>query len=150
MSDRREKEPDPASGLMGEGREVWRIIKVFFDGLNAHDPDAFARVFTPDADFVTITGASQRGIDEIVEGHRQVWATLYQESQVNAVPMSIRYLRPDVAVARMASEIIYGGGQERRTATPMMVLVKERTGWAITAVQNTLVSGPPVIPDGNQ
>lgn len=64
--------------------------------------------------------------------------------------MSIRYLRPDVAVVRMASEIVYGRGQERRTATPMMVLVKEPTGWAITAVQNTLVSGPLVIPVGNR
>jgi uncharacterized protein (TIGR02246 family) len=152
MSDRRQEEggAGAARGLTGEDWEVWRIVEDHYDALNAHDMDAYARVFTPDADFVTVSGASQRGIGEIVEGHRQVWAAHYRDSHVSVVPVSIRYLRPDVAVVRMNTEIVYGSGQERRTATPMMVLVKEPTGWVITAVQNTLVSGPSVIPVGNR
>ncbi len=44
-----------------ELRDVWRIAEDHYDALNAHDIDAYARAFTPDADFVTISGASQRG-----------------------------------------------------------------------------------------
>ena len=117
MSDRRQEEggAGAARELTGEDREVWRIVENHYDALNAHDMDAYAREFTPDADFVTVSGASQPGIGEIVEGHRQMWAAHYRDSQVSVVPVSIRYRRAASSPRRTA-------GQHPSSATVMRML----------------------------
>jgi hypothetical protein len=64
--------------------------------------------------------------------------------------ITVRLLRPDVAIARATSEITYNAGMDRRTSTPLFVLTKSGGQWLIVAVQNTLTSAPSVQPIGNR
>jgi hypothetical protein len=62
--------------------------------------------------------------------------------------VAVRFLRPEVALVRVATKRTENEGKEMRTSFPMFVLTKEGKIWLIDAVQNTLTSGPPVTPAG--
>jgi len=62
---------------------VRRVVQEHYEALDGHDWDTYNRVFSDDAEFVTITGDRQQGIDQIVEGHRSVWSmTGYKDSSL--------------------------------------------------------------------
>jgi uncharacterized protein (TIGR02246 family) len=125
-----------------------RVIAGFAEAINRGDAKAFGALFTEDADFVVITGKYLKGRNEIVTYHAGLFTGAFQGSHLDVTSVAIRFLRPDVAVARVATKRTENGGKEMRTSFPMLVLTKHGEAWLITAVQNTLTSGPPVPPVG--
>jgi uncharacterized protein (TIGR02246 family) len=113
------------------------------------DAKAFAALFAEDADFVVITGKYLKGRDEIVTYHARLFTDDFQGSPLDVTSVAIRFLRTDLAVARVTTKRTENGGREMRTSFPMFVLTKQGESWVIAAVQNTLTSGPPVPPVGS-
>ena len=124
------------------------IIRGVEDAWNAHDGKAFAAPFAADADYVIVNGGYIRGRDAIEKGHVDLFSTLYKESHNVATIKSVRFLRPDVAVAHVEWKLEFKAGGETRKGHAMntMVFTKENGKWSIAAFQNTPVQaqgGPP-------
>ena len=128
-----------------EEQAVRKVIAEFAEAINQGDTKAFAALFTDDADFVVITGKYLKGRNDILTYHSGLFTGGFQGSHLDVTSVSIRFLCPDVAVARVATKRTENGGKEMRTSFPMFVLTKQRQSWLIAAVQNTLTSGPPFL-----
>ena len=131
-----------------EEQAVRRVVADFAEAINRGDAKAFAALFAEDADFVVITGKYLKGRNEIVTYHARLFTDEFQGSHLDVTSVAVRFLRTDVAVARVATKRTENGGKEMRTSFPMFVLTKQGESWLIAAVQNTLTSGPPVPPVG--
>jgi uncharacterized protein (TIGR02246 family) len=127
------------------------IVQSVQDGWNAHDGKAFAAPFTADADYVIVNGDYIKGRDAIEKGHTQIFSTIYKDSRNAATVRSVRFIRPDVAVAHVEWNLEYsmGGGTRKGHAINTMVLTKEGGKWGIAVFQNTPIQpqdGPPPPP----
>jgi uncharacterized protein (TIGR02246 family) len=131
-----------------EEQAVGKVVADFAEAVNRSDAKAFAALFTVDADFVVITGKYLKGRNEIATYHAGLFTGDFQGSHLEVTSVAVRFLRPDVAVARVATKRTENEGKEMRTSFPMFVLTKQGESWLIAAVQNTLTSGPPVTPAG--
>jgi uncharacterized protein (TIGR02246 family) len=130
-----------------EEQAVRKAVADFAEAINRGDAKAFAALFTDDADFVVITGEYLKGRNEIVTYHSGLFTSGFQGSHLDVTSVAIRFLSPDVAVARVATKRTENG-KEMRTSFPMFVLTKQSKSWLIAAAQNTLTSGPPIPPVG--
>ena len=79
-------------------------------GWNAGDGDAFAAPFAADADYVVVDGAYIRGRPVIAAGHRHLLSTVYRGSENRGTVEAIRFLHPDVAVARVRWRLRFDDG----------------------------------------
>jgi uncharacterized protein (TIGR02246 family) len=118
------------------------------DAWNAHDGKAFAAPFAADADYVVVNGLYIKGREVIERGHAQLFSTIYKESRNVATIKSVRFIRPDVAVAHVEWNLEFKAGGEARKAraTNTMIFTRENGRWSIAAFQNTPIQtqdGPP-------
>jgi uncharacterized protein (TIGR02246 family) len=116
---------------------IRQIVKQLEDGWNARDGKAFAAPFAEDADYVVVNGSKLRGKDAIGQGHANIFATIYKESHNSGTARSVRFLRPDVAVAHVEWNLEIAPGGENSKAISTLVLTKEAGKWSIAAFQNT-------------
>ena len=133
-----------------EEEAIRKVITDFVEAINRSDIKAFSALFTDDADFVVITGKYLKGRNEIVTYHAALFSGFFKGSHLDITSVAVRFLRPDVAVARVATKRTEDEGKEIRTSFPMFVLAMQGQKWLIAAVQNTLTSGPAVPPVGAQ
>lgn len=115
------------------------LVQTFVDGWNTADGTACARPFAADADFTAITGLRIRGRDMIAKGHQEILSTVYRGSQNSARVESIRFLRPDVAVADVTFRFV---GDVRPVglegSSCGLVCTKEGDAWSIVVFRNMI------------
>jgi uncharacterized protein (TIGR02246 family) len=120
------------------------LVQTFVDGWNAGDGATCARGFAADADFIAITGLKAKGRDAIAKGHDEILSTLYRGSRNSAKVESIRFLRPDVAVADVTFRFV---GDVRpfdlEQTSCGLVCTKEDGGWSIVVFRNMIPFGRP-------
>jgi uncharacterized protein (TIGR02246 family) len=126
---------------------VGAVVRGFEEAWNRHDMDAFARLFAEDADFVNVIGARWIGRPAIKEAHQATHATMFKNSHLKIGETSVRFLKPDVAVARSVWELQghtnpAGEAQAPRRGILTNVLVKREPGWQIVVAQNTDIVVP--------
>jgi uncharacterized protein (TIGR02246 family) len=116
----------PALGraTAGDERAIRNVITNFADICNRQDVQAFGDLFSDHADFVVITGKHLKGRDEIQKYHGELMKSGYAGSYLVWNPVDVRFLRPDVAVAHVSTEISFNEGKEKRTSFVTLVLVK--------------------------
>jgi len=120
------------------------LVQTFVNGWNASDGTALARPFAVDADFTAITGLKAKGREVIAKGHNEILATLYRGSVNSAKVDSIRFLRPDVAVADVTFRFvgdIRPFGLEKTSCG--MVCTKDNGTWSIGVFRNMIPFGRP-------
>jgi uncharacterized protein (TIGR02246 family) len=120
------------------------LVQTFIDGWNAADAAALTRPFTPDADFTAITGMKGKGRDVIAKGHAEILATLYRGSVNSAKVESIRFLRPDVAVADVTFRFVGDlrpFGLEHTSCG--IVCTKNEGMWSIAVFRNMVLFSRP-------
>ncbi len=120
------------------------LVQAFVDGWNAADGSALAVPFAADADFTAITGLKAKGREFIAKGHDEILATIYRGSVNSAKVESIRFLRPDVAVADVTFRFVgdfQPFGLERTSCG--MVCTKENEAWSIAVFRNMVPFGRP-------
>lgn len=128
----------------GDEAKIRQIVQQVQNAWNAHDGKAFAAVFATDADYVVVNGTYVKGREAIEKGHTQIFATIYKDSRNAATVKSVRFLRPDVAVAHVEWNLEWRVGAEAKKSRALntMVLTKDAEGWSIAVFQNTPVQGP--------
>ena len=117
---------------------VFIVLLAFTTIMNAQEQSgeqAVRRVVADFAgeDFVVITGKYLKGRNKIVTYHARLFTDDFQDSHLDVTSVAIRFLRTDVAVARVATKRTENGGKEMRTSFPMFVLTKQGESWLIAA-----------------
>ncbi len=128
-----------AQGAGKDEEAIKQIVRQLQDGWNAHDGKAFAAPFAEDADYVIVNGMKIKGREEIEKGHAGIFSTVYKESNNVATLKSVRFLRPDVAVAHVEWNLEVKPGGEKAKAMNSLVLTRDGGKWSIAAFHNTPV-----------
>jgi uncharacterized protein (TIGR02246 family) len=123
------------------------VVHGFEDAWNRHDMDAFAKLFATDADFVNVVGMQWVGREAIKHHHAASHATIFKTSTLTIGDTTVRFLKPDVAIARSAwtlSGMTSENGQmaPMRTGILTHVLLRTDGHWLIVASQNTDIAKP--------
>ena len=118
------------------------VVQSVENAWNAGDGDAFAAPFAEDADYVIVDGRYVKGRETIAAGHRRLFDTVYKGSNNTFTIEGIRFVRPDVALARVRAHLKlppgYPGPQEAQ-ARSTWVLAREDGQWQVVSFQNTPV-----------
>ena len=114
------------------------------EAFNRRDAKAWARFCTPDAQLVTVRGESMQGIGAIEKGLATVFETRARRAMLETLDISVRFIRPDVALAHVTNEMHGLLSPEGQTLAPhrelsIRVLVKDQGVWRITAFHNTML-----------
>jgi uncharacterized protein (TIGR02246 family) len=124
------------------------VVRRIIDAWNRHDMDAFANLFTEDADFVNVRGVRWIGRHAIREAHAASHATIFRSSQLSLRESSVRFLRPDIAVARSVTEVtgqVNASGEvlPPRSAMLTLIMMNMEGMWMIVVAQNTDIVAVP-------
>jgi uncharacterized protein (TIGR02246 family) len=142
---------DPAA----DEAAVRALVAQLEAGWNAGDGDAFAAPFAADADYVVVDGAYISGRAVIAAGHRHILSTVYRGSANRGTVEALRFLRPDVAVARVRWHLRFdaGAGPQEAESRCQVVATRGPGGWELAVFQNTPVvarAGDLAAPPGSQ
>jgi uncharacterized protein (TIGR02246 family) len=114
------------------------------EAFNTHDAKSWASVCTPDARLVTVRGESMNGAAAIEQGLASIFSTRGRNSRLRTLDVSIRFIRPDVAIAHVTNEMsgvvsASGDVQPPHTELSIRVVVKDAGAWKVTAFHNVIV-----------
>lgn len=104
------------------------------------DIDAFAALFTADADLVHGNGMVDEGREAIVRTMAGAFAGPLQGSKLSLPLQGARYVSDDVLLVRAAMAL--AGGRPIPQMASLIVLVRDGGEWRIAAWQNTQVREP--------
>ena len=138
-----------ASTEVAERDAVMGVMKKIVDTWNRHDMEAFANLFSQEADFVNVRGVRWIGRDAIRTNHAAAHATIFKNSRLSVVgEISVGFLKPDVAVVRSITEITDAIDSTGRTLPPRdtlltLVVMNIEGKWTIVVAQNTNIDTGP-------
>jgi uncharacterized protein (TIGR02246 family) len=121
---------------------VVAVVQRFVDDWNSHDMNALASVFSEDADFVNVIGQRWIGREAIKEANAAYHATMFKSSKLSVQDISVRFLKPDVAVLRCIPKL---SGQldaasnilPPRYTMLTFIMMKAGDEWIVVDAQNT-------------
>jgi uncharacterized protein (TIGR02246 family) len=105
----------------------------------AGDPEAYASVFTPDADYVTFLGSHYKGREAIAASYAPLFKKLLKGSRLDFEITQLRFLTPDVALIHTKGAVAKGARRRTRRNTRVNTTIAMRTDgrWLLAASQNT-------------
>ena len=113
---------------------------------NAHDMDAFGRIFHDDASFVNRYGMLWIGRTAIREGHRYIHEGVYRDTTVANEVVRADPIAPGVIAVHMLSRMAIGPAMPHgpRTLNTLMlfVAVEQDGDWLIRTAENVAVTDP--------
>lgn len=136
-----EDEPrTPGTTQTDDEAAIRALVQSVQDAWNTGSGEGFAAPFAEDADYVIVDGRYIQGRAVIAAGHQHLFEGVYQGSHNTFTVESIRFLRPDVALARVLAHLQAGIGEGEARNT--WVLTKEGGTWQVAAFHNTPVAPP--------
>lgn len=125
-----------------EVTEVTGIVEAFSECWNRHDIDAFAELFSEDAEFVNVVGLWWKGRAEIKAAHEFTHKTLFKNSRLTIAEIFTRFPAPQIAISRCRWKLeghVTPDGMPlpERNGVLMNVLLQKDSGWLIIDSQNT-------------
>lgn len=140
-------------------RSIRGIVAACESAWNASDAAAFTAAMADDVEFINVLGERHQGRETVQRGHRHIFDTIYKGSRVRYTVETIRFVRPDVALAFLDARLIsklppgavasatrqtqIGEEMHESRARPTMVLAKDDGRWRIVAFHNTSVAPAP-------
>jgi len=120
------------------------IMAATTEAFSNHDAKAWAQYCTPDAQLVTVRGESMKGVDQIEKGLAAIFQTRARHATLKTLDLSVRFIRPDVALVHLTNELSGLLSPDGQTQAPhrelsIRVLVKDQGTWRITAFHNTIL-----------
>ena len=109
---------------------------------NGHDTAALGRLFTEDCDYVNIDGVHWKGVQEIVQRHRELFQKRLKTAVRKLTGVEVRFSTPDVALVDATWDVT-GSSRPTGKAVPVlkeittMAMAKTNGKWLITSFQNT-------------
>lgn len=134
----------PSPGTRNDEEAVKAVTAATTDAFTRHDAKAWVTFCTPDAQLVTVRGESMKGIAEIEKGLTTIFKTRGRNVTLKTRDVTVRFIRPDVALVHVTNELSGLLSPEGQTVPPhqelsIRVLVKDQGVWHITAFHNTIL-----------
>ena len=130
---------------------ITQLGKAWQDAWNRRDATALASLLADDVDFVTVLGPKGwlKGREQFQRVHAAMFQTLFTESVWTTNETHVKFLRPDLAIARVLWSTTGDKVRHIKHGTPRTGIftwvVEKRDGrWMIVASQNT--ESMPVLP----
>jgi len=125
-----------------ERQNIENVVRAFSDYWNRHDMEAFAQLFAEDAEFVNVVGLWWKGREEIKRAHVATHATMFKNSRLTLTQIEVRFVKPDVAIARSSWELTghlgpSGEALPERKGILVHLVVRIDGKWKIIDSQNT-------------
>src|ERR1700693_4544636 len=92
-------------GTPEDEASIRAIIVKITDAFNRHDAKASSQFYAPDADSVNVAGQSATGPAEIEKFLVAAHSTRLKEATIKTLNVTIRFIRPDVAIVRENHEM---------------------------------------------
>lgn len=137
---------------MDDAHAIEALVATETEAWNAGDAWAFAQRFAPDGSFTNVLGTVVYGREAFEQGHAEIFKTIFSGSVLKQSITASRFVRPDVAVVDVSTEMtgykkvppgvaIEDDGILRTRL--QMVLVKQGEEWLISAYHNVSLMPPP-------
>jgi uncharacterized protein (TIGR02246 family) len=135
-----------STGNVQDEAAINRVVSEMTQGFNSHDAETATRMYTNDADFVSVRGEIAKGREEIRKGLAAILSTRARNASLDTRAVTIRFIRPDVAIVHVDNELRGLVNSEGQTLPAhrelsLRVFVKKSGVWRVAAFQNTL-TGP--------
>jgi uncharacterized protein (TIGR02246 family) len=118
----------------------------FQDAWNAHDMQAFGRLFHADATFVNRFGTYWRGVDAIVAGHLRIHTSIYRDSTLATDASDVDLLSEGAAVlhfwTRLSAGEAHPAGPHQIDTLIMAVATLRDAEWRFQAIENVTLTNP--------
>lgn len=113
------------------------------DAWNEHDINAYASLFTADADVINVLGWHWESRAELIEKLGRGFAFIFANSELTITDVKVEFVKPDVAVAHVrwtltgALSPTGSGSDVPQQGIQTQVLVRRAADWRISHFQNT-------------
>ena len=124
----------------GDEAAVRRVVQQYVDARETRDPEALRTLFTGDADQLVSSGEWRRGRDAVVKGGMASSQRTGGQRALNVE--TVRFLDANVALVDARYELTGLQGGASRSMWATLVLVRDASGWRITAIRNMLPAAP--------
>jgi len=127
----------------GDDAEIRALQQGQATAWNAHDIDAYAALFSQDAEEVNVLGWHWHGRAELKQKLGRAFASAFARSRLTIANVTIAFLTPDIAVAHVrwtmtgALSPTGAGTDIPQQGIQTQVLMKQAGAWHITQFQNT-------------
>ena len=122
------------------------LVARFAEAWNAHDMQAFGRLFHPDATFVNRFGTYWRGVDQIIAGHAPIHATIYSDSTLANDAPDVDPISDDAAIlhfwSRLSAGAAHPAGPHDVDTLIVAVVTHRGSEWRIQTAQNVTLVDP--------
>jgi uncharacterized protein (TIGR02246 family) len=119
---------------------VRAVVQQYVEAREAQSADALQKLFTDDADQLVSSGEWRRGRDAVVKGGL---ASSQQTGGKRALIVErVRFLAAAVALVDARYELTGLQGGSTRSMWATLVIVRDGSGWRITAIRNMLPAAP--------
>jgi uncharacterized protein (TIGR02246 family) len=131
--------PKSPTGNSADEDAIRELLDRQVNGWDAADPDAYASVFTSDADYVTFLGTHYKGREAIAASYAPLFKNLLRGSRLETEDIRIRFLTPDVVLILANGTVVRRGRRRRRRNIRLntSIAVRADDGWLLAASQNT-------------
>jgi uncharacterized protein (TIGR02246 family) len=127
----------PVSGEESSDEQAIRdLVRQYVDAREHADAGAIEPLFTKDADQLVSTGEWRKGRDAVVEGTVQSSRNTRGTRSISVE--SIRFLRPDVAIAEGPYQIRGSQESSSRSMWTTLIVTRDSGHWHIAAIRNML------------
>lgn len=92
--------------MAADSTEVTHIVESFAECWNRHDMNAFAELFSEDAEFVNVVGLWWKGRAEIKAAHEFTHQTIFKNSRLTIAEINTRFPAPQMAIARCRWKLV--------------------------------------------
>lgn len=125
-------------------KAIRQVVKVYETLWNTHDMSTFGDLFTDDAEWVNVVGHVWRGKADIKKAHQFVHETNFKNRNMQLDNMTVRFIRPDVAVSIVrwtldGFEAPDGRQFPKGPNVATLVFVKQSGNWLISSGENVTV-----------
>jgi len=137
----------PAAGLAqsNDEKDIRAIGAQIQSSWNKADARELADLFLTDGDYVSSTGRTARGRDELQKAFAAQWNGIYKGTKLSHTLTNIRFLRKDVAIADGAFEISgmrdpSGKLMPTRTGLSTVIAAKKGDRWYVAGLRGMVPS----------
>jgi uncharacterized protein (TIGR02246 family) len=132
------------TGAATEEQAIRQVITEMTEGFNSHDGRAASRMYMPEARLVTVRGEVMEGQAAIEKGLTSIFETRAKTATHRTLNVSIRFLRPDVALVHVTNELSGlvapdGAALPSHQELSLRVLAKQDGHWQVAAFHNTMI-----------
>lgn len=143
--------PGAAQSSATDSAQIRAIVAEQVTAWNAGDAVAFSKSFAENGSFTNIRGTVFYGHKAFEDRHREIFAGFFKDSKLAMSITRIRFVRPDVAIVDLATELsnlsgappgIRPNAAGRIDTRLQQVFVKENGVWLVESYHNVDVKAP--------